>query len=137
MNTNHAMIESLEGRQLLSAAPAVESAIFRSGATSTSYVGTSTNQKHKTSAISLVLIDVRGVRTGVLYVNNSSGGKTPVNFTIKGNLTFSFKFHLPGEENVVSGKLGVNGETISGKWVSVSAAGVKGDGTFYASEVLS
>jgi hypothetical protein len=137
MKTNHASIESLEGRQLLSAAPAASHTIFSAGATSTTYVGTSTNQNHKTSAINLVLTDMRGVRTGVLYVNNSSGGKTPVNFTINSKLTFSFKFHLPGEENTVTGKLAADGEMISGKWISVSATGAKGGGTFSATEVVS
>ncbi len=138
---------SLEGRALLSAAPshftaaaklpdhAVLTAGLTVGAESTVYQGTATDQSGKTSAIEIVLTDIRGGRAGILYVNNNDGSKVPVAFTIKSNLTFSFKFRLSGDENAVAGKLSANGHTITATWTSLSAAGVKGHGSAVATRL--
>ena len=136
--------ESLEGRTRLSASPthvAVGAAAsFKSvvtdrltvGAKSTVYQGTATNQSGKKSEISVVLTDMKGVLTGLFYVHNQNDALVPIAFTVKSNLTFTFKFHLPGEINTVEGKLSANGTTVTATWTSLRSSGTKGHGSVVA-----
>jgi hypothetical protein len=147
MGNTTCFFETLEGRALLSVSPshvAVGAAASPSpavtdgltvGAKSTIYRGAATNQSGKTSTIDIVLTDMKGVRTGVFYVHNEADKLIPIAFTVKSNLTFSFKFNLPGETNTVEGKLSANGAKITAEWTSVSSTGVKGHGSVVARKV--
>jgi len=119
------------------AAPAkpVVTAALTVGAKSTVYRGTATNQDGHTSTISVVLTDMKGVRTGLFYIHNQDDVLVPIAFAVKSNLTFTFKFKLPGEVNTVEGKLSANGAKITAAWTSVSSTGVKGHGTVVATRI--
>jgi hypothetical protein len=146
MKANLLIVEQLEARQFLSLTPVatghvpaaasmVQKYELVSGSTLESimrYAGTATNQSGKTSKIALVLTDIKGMREGVIYVNNSRGGTTPISFTMTSKLTFSFDFTMSGERNKAVGKLSADGKTISGTWISTNSTGIVGGGSFRA-----
>jgi hypothetical protein len=71
----------------------------------------------------------------LFYIHNQDDVLVPVAFTVKSYLTFTFKFHLPGEENTVAGKISADGDKVTATWTSISIAGVKGEGSVTAIRV--
>ena len=147
MGNTAIFFESLEGRTLLSMSPAHIAGATNAfspasvtdglilGVKSTLYQGTATNQSGKTSAVSLVLTNMRGVRTGVMYASNRAGRNQAIAFTFNSDLSFTLKFRFHGEQGTLQGQLSADGATVTATWTSLSSGGAAGYGSVVARRV--